>query len=142
MSETIQVQIDEQGHIVLSAETCERLGLRPGMTFVAEEGEQGQMHLRVQQALPQVVVEEGVLIVTSPLSPEVESPELLSHDLTDAVCQHRERRQGSLWQNAERGRLTVQDLRQSGIIGLWQDRMDIKDSSAYARQLREQAQKR
>lgn len=39
-----------------------------------------------------------------------------------------------------RARLTVGRLRQSGLIGLWQDRDDIADSAAYARQLREQAQ--
>jgi hypothetical protein len=39
-------------------------------------------------------------------------------------------------------RLTVRRLRQSGLIGLWKDRQDIQDSSAYARQLREQAQHR
>jgi hypothetical protein len=39
-------------------------------------------------------------------------------------------------------RLTVGRLRQSGLIGLWQDRNDIGDSSAYARRLREQAQQR
>jgi hypothetical protein len=43
---------------------------------------------------------------------------------------------------APRSRLTVQQLRQSGLIGLWKDRDDIGDSSAYARQLREQAQNR
>ena len=37
-------------------------------------------------------------------------------------------------------RLTVRQLRQSGLIGLWRDRSDIEDSSAYARRLREQAQ--
>ena len=39
-------------------------------------------------------------------------------------------------------RLTVGRMRQSGLVGLWQDRGDIGDSSAYARQLREQAQQR
>ena len=39
-----------------------------------------------------------------------------------------------------RARLTVGQLRRSGLIGLWQDREDIGDSSVYARQLREQAQ--
>jgi hypothetical protein len=38
--------------------------------------------------------------------------------------------------------LTVRRLRQSGLIGLWKDREDIQDSAAYARQLREQAQRR
>ena len=39
-------------------------------------------------------------------------------------------------------RLTVRQLRQSGLIGLWKDRDDIRDSVAYARRLREQAQRR
>lgn len=38
--------------------------------------------------------------------------------------------------------LTVRQLRESGLIGLWKDRYDIRDSAAYARRLREQAQKR
>jgi len=38
--------------------------------------------------------------------------------------------------------LTVGHLRRSGLIGMWQDRSDIEDSSVYARQLREQAQRR
>jgi hypothetical protein len=41
-----------------------------------------------------------------------------------------------------RTRLTVRHLRRSGLIGMWQDRDDIGDSSAYARQLRAQAQRR
>jgi len=41
-----------------------------------------------------------------------------------------------------RARLTVGHLRRSGLIGMWQDRDDIDDSSAYTRQLREQVQKR
>jgi hypothetical protein len=39
-------------------------------------------------------------------------------------------------------RLTVGQLRESGLVGLWQDRDDIGDSSTFARQLREQAQQR
>ena len=45
-------------------------------------------------------------------------------------------------QTVRRSRLTVRQLRQSGLIGLWKDREDIEDSAAYARQLREQAQRR
>ena len=41
-----------------------------------------------------------------------------------------------------RTRLTVGQLRRSGLIGLWQDREDMGDSSVYARHLREQAQQR
>ena len=36
-----------------------------------------------------------------------------------------------------RARLTAGHLRRSGLIGLWQDRQDIGDSSVYARQLRD-----
>jgi hypothetical protein len=39
-------------------------------------------------------------------------------------------------------RLTARQLLDSSLIGLWQDRTDITDSVMYARQLREQAQKR
>ncbi len=39
-------------------------------------------------------------------------------------------------------RLTARQLLNSSLIGLWQDRTDITDSVMYARQLREQAQKR
>jgi hypothetical protein len=36
-------------------------------------------------------------------------------------------------------RLTVRQLRESGIIGLWRDRSDIQDGTTYARQLRDRA---
>lgn len=39
-------------------------------------------------------------------------------------------------------RLTARQLLNSGLIGLWKDRTDITDSAEYARQLREQAQRR
>ena len=38
--------------------------------------------------------------------------------------------------------LTVGQLKQSGLIGLWKDREDIPDGASYARLLREQAQLR
>jgi len=38
--------------------------------------------------------------------------------------------------------LTARRLRRSGLIGLWKGRKDIGDSAAYARQLRERAQRR
>jgi hypothetical protein len=38
--------------------------------------------------------------------------------------------------------MTVKDLLESGLVGIWKDRKDIKDSVAYDRQLREQAQNR
>jgi len=38
--------------------------------------------------------------------------------------------------------ITAKDFLDSGLVGLWKDRDDIKDSAVYARQLREQAQRR
>jgi hypothetical protein len=43
---------------------------------------------------------------------------------------------------SKRPRLTARQLLHSGLIGLWKDRQDITDSADYARQLREQAQRR
>ena len=44
--------------------------------------------------------------------------------------------------NIKRTRLTVHQLPQSGLIGLWKNRDDISNSAIYAHQLREQAQQR
>ena len=43
---------------------------------------------------------------------------------------------------SKRPHLTARSLLHSGLIGLWKDRKDIEDSAAYARQIREQAQRR
>jgi hypothetical protein len=42
----------------------------------------------------------------------------------------------------KRPRMTARQLLDSGLVGLWRNRKDIEDSAAYARQLREQAQRR
>ena len=38
--------------------------------------------------------------------------------------------------------LTAKRLLESDVVGLWQDREDVTDSAAFARQLREEAQRR
>jgi predicted nucleic acid-binding protein len=38
--------------------------------------------------------------------------------------------------------LTAKRLLESDIVGLWQDREDVTDSAVFARQLREEAQRR
>lgn len=45
-------------------------------------------------------------------------------------------------EKTQSAQLTVGQLRESGLIGLWEDREDIEDGAAYARILREQAQRR
>ncbi len=44
--------------------------------------------------------------------------------------------------SAPLSKLMAKQLLESGVVGLWQDREDITDSAAYARQLREEAQRR
>ena len=43
---------------------------------------------------------------------------------------------------SQRPPLTAKKLLNSELVGLWEDRTDIEDSAVYARQLREQAQRR
>lgn len=45
-------------------------------------------------------------------------------------------------ETTRRPRMTARQLLQSNLIGLWKERQDIIDGPSYARQLREQAQKR
>jgi hypothetical protein len=44
--------------------------------------------------------------------------------------------------SAETAIQTANDLRQSGLVGIWADREDVGDSQTYARQLRKQAEQR
>ena len=69
MSQTIQVSLDDQGHILIPAALRRRLGLSPGMTLVVEEAGNRGVRLRVQPETPTVVNKEGVLVVRAePLS--------------------------------------------------------------------------
>jgi hypothetical protein len=68
--------------------------------------------------------------------------ELMIKDLPYKAGQHVEVIVLQVGQTLPRSHLTVRQFRQSGVMGLWQDRDDIKDSSVYARQLRDQAQTR
>lgn len=90
MTELIEVSVDSQGCIRVPIEVQDRLGLSPGMTLVVEEGEKGEMCLRVQRDLPELVDKRGVLVVRS---------ETVG-DLTGAVGRERDRRLSELRQRA------------------------------------------
>lgn len=66
--------------------------------------------------------------------------------LTGLPCNKGQRVEMIVLMDSNRARkrrpLTGRDLLKSGLIGLWKHRKDIGDSAAYARQLRDQAQKR
>lgn len=76
----------------------------------------------------QLIAKDGEVLLTDLPCKKGQSVEVVVflQTTTPVPCQH----------------LTVGRLRGSGLIGLWKDREDIGDSSAYARQLREQAQQR
>ena len=91
MGEAIQVTLDDQGRILLPAEIKVRLGLSAGMTFVAENADNGELGLRVQEDLPVLVDKGGVLVVRA----------VADTDLAEAVRQSRERRTLNLSQRVE-----------------------------------------
>jgi bifunctional DNA-binding transcriptional regulator/antitoxin component of YhaV-PrlF toxin-antitoxin module len=97
MSEMLQVSIDKQGRIVLPQTFQERMGLVQGMTLVVEDGEKGDLCLRVQEKekastmVPSLVEKQGVLVVTS----------AAQGNLTDITTCEREQRITELVQRTE-----------------------------------------
>jgi bifunctional DNA-binding transcriptional regulator/antitoxin component of YhaV-PrlF toxin-antitoxin module len=65
MEEQIEVSVDSQDCIRIPAEIQNRLGLSPGITLVVEEREKGEICLRVQKEIPELVDKYGVLVVKS-----------------------------------------------------------------------------
>jgi|GEM_PF-330523 len=88
MGEQTEVAVDSQDCIIIPTEIQHRLGLAPGMTLVVEKREKGEICLRVQKDLPELVDKEGVLVVRSEAT----------GDLTAAVEQERARRLSALLQ--------------------------------------------
>lgn len=82
MLQDIAVQVDDEGHILISPEIRRRLHLIAGMTLVVEEGGQGEVRLSPQVEEPILVEEDGILVATG---------ELVG-DVTDIVQQEREKR--------------------------------------------------
>ena len=78
--------------------------------------------------LEQVLTEDGKVVITGLPCKKGQAVEITLRFRQEKLC--------------SRPRLTVRDLRRSGLIGLWKDRDDIVDSAAYARWLRKQAEKR
>ena len=63
MNQTIEVSLDDQGRMVIPSPLQTDLGLSPGMTLVVEEGNKGELRLRVQTEPPLLVDKQGVLVV-------------------------------------------------------------------------------
>jgi bifunctional DNA-binding transcriptional regulator/antitoxin component of YhaV-PrlF toxin-antitoxin module len=65
MTDQVEISVDSHGCIMIPVEVQERLGLTPGMTLIVEERETGEVCLRVQNELPELVDKKGVLVVKS-----------------------------------------------------------------------------
>ena len=67
MSETIEVTLDDENHVVIPSTLQAQLGLNAGMTLVAEKNDFGQLYLRILSApseeLPVLVNKGGVTVV-------------------------------------------------------------------------------
>lgn len=78
--------------------------------------------------LHKVIEKDGKLVVTNLPCKKGQHVELIV--LTESAAE------------LNRSPLTARRLLDSGLVGIWKGRQDITDSVAYARQLREQAQRR
>ena len=63
MKNSIKVLLDDQGRISIPPPLQSLLGLSPGMSLVVEEGESGDLWLRLQSDVPTLVDKQGVLVI-------------------------------------------------------------------------------
>ncbi len=63
MEQGIKVSVDDQGRMVIPPMLQHRLGLSPGATLVVEQGEEGQVYLRLQTDESRLVDKQGVTVV-------------------------------------------------------------------------------
>ncbi len=74
MRQRIEVELDDQGRLVLPASLRHILGLMPGMTMVVEQDRADATYLRVQAEQPQLVDKQGVLVVRTEQLDELVDP--------------------------------------------------------------------
>ncbi len=90
MNHPIQISLDDLGRIFIPASLRSRLGLKPGMTLVVENAEQGGVQLRVQDESSVLTEKEGLLVFAGePIG-----------DITNIVHEERERRNQELIRRA------------------------------------------
>ncbi len=82
MSQAIQLSLDDLGRILIPDALRSRLGLKPGMTLVVEDAEQGGVQLRVESEASALVEKNGLLVFRGEIT----------GDVKDIVRQERESR--------------------------------------------------
>ncbi|MFP4438469.1 MAG: hypothetical protein ACLFVO_14600 [Chloroflexaceae bacterium] len=88
MATRVEVEVDDQGRLVLPVLLARRLGLTHGATLVVEEETAAATYLRIQQTSPVLIEEGGVLVITA----------VADQSLKDALQADREQRLGELWE--------------------------------------------
>ena len=88
MSQIVEVSMDNRGCVRIPDEVRDRLGLSPGMRLIVEEGEKGQICLRIPEESPVLVEKEGVLVVRAEGTGDIE----------DAVRRERGRRLSEIFE--------------------------------------------
>lgn len=71
MSQAIQILLDDWGRILIPDALRSRLGLKPGMTLVVEDAEQGGVQLRPQEESSALIEKDGLLVFTGELVGDV-----------------------------------------------------------------------
>ena len=95
MSDRIEVELDDQGRLVLPVPLAQRLGLARGTTLVVEQETSEATYLRVQKNSPVLIEKGGVLVITA----------VADQPLSDTLQEEREQRLDDLWER-DRARLT------------------------------------
>lgn len=88
MNQRIEVELDDQGRLVIPHVLQEQLGIVSGSTLVVERETETAAFLRVQPTQPRVIDKDGILVVQADIA----------GDITNIVQDEREQRNKTLMQ--------------------------------------------
>jgi bifunctional DNA-binding transcriptional regulator/antitoxin component of YhaV-PrlF toxin-antitoxin module len=86
MNQAIQISLDDVGRILIPEALQRRLGLKPGMTLVVEDTEQGGVQLSVQAETSALIEKDGLLVFNGALEGDItHAVERARAQRTDAI---------------------------------------------------------
>jgi len=65
MRDRVEIELDDEGRLVLPVTLAHRLGLMRGTTLVVEQETADSTYIRVQPATPLVIEKGGVFVITA-----------------------------------------------------------------------------
>lgn len=87
MRDRVEIELDDQGRLVLPAQLAQRLGLVRGTTMVVEQETAEATYIRVQTIAPPLIEKGGVLVITA----------VAEQPLDEALHREREHRLDDIW---------------------------------------------